>query len=151
MTANKIKTQPLTGLLAGSIPGGQYLPGEYGVAAQIGATYESTRARFSQLFDRLVGGVRAAASLPYLKFTSAKVMPTLYDKPAVIDVKLNALEIVMNSLIDEKSREATGLPPDPQIARQLDSLSKQLDDLAKTPIPRSIIPGKIEVIQEPGR
>lgn len=116
---------------SGALMASHIIPGSQTVSedARIGAAYESTKARFSQMFDRLIGGVRAAASLPYVKFTGTKVLPNFFDDDKTIDFKMQALGIVLNALKDEKRREVTGQPPDPNIGKQLQALGDQLDKL----------------------
>jgi hypothetical protein len=131
MAADQMKNQSGIGLAMGNIPGGQQVGQMLGMTSpEVGALYESTRARFSGLFDKLIGGTRAAASLPYQKFTGGRLLPNMTDTPNVIDTKLKSLEIVTNALIDENYRAVTGAPPDPAINKQLTELGQQLDRIS---------------------
>ena len=97
--------------------------------ARLGSAYESTRTRFATMYDKMVGGLRAASSLPFQKFTQGKLTPSVWDHPDVIDFKMATIDIVVDALKDEKMREATGQPANPIITEKLNTLDGQLMDL----------------------
>lgn len=123
-----MKTGNAALMAAGAIPGAQYLSSN----AEIGAAYDAERYRFSQKLNALTGGMRAAASLPFDRFTAEKLLPDkVKDSEKVIDFKEKSTEIYLMALKDEKIREVTGRPPNPKIKTQLDALADQLEAIKK--------------------
>jgi len=129
--AESLKQANIVGLLAGKIPGGQFLPGEIGDSAQFGAALKSIEFRMSQFFDKRLGGVRAASSLPLIKFTAANTLPGIFDSNEVIDFKILAMRTVIQAMNDEAKRAVTGLPRDPVIDVLLNDIGNTLQKIVR--------------------
>jgi len=136
IVAEKVKASNFIGLKSSAIPGSQFVS----ESAKVGSLYKSVSFRFSQLYDSLIGGVRAAASLPFAQFVSENVLPSFDDANDVIDFKLTALNIVIESLKEEKRREVTGRPPDSKVAAMLEELAINLDKIDRGQLKKSTQP-----------
>lgn len=69
---------------------------------------------FALQWDKLIGGVRAAASPMFLAAMKAR-LPEAWDSPATREQKLKLLEPAVRALQQEKLTSVMGLPPDPRI------------------------------------
>jgi len=128
-----IKTKGLgaaVGLAASQVPGAQILgPEATKLGARVGSAYESTQKRFAIFFDSIKGGVRAAASLPFAKFSAKFLTPGKFEHESVIRIKMRALDIVMLAIRDAIEREVSGRPVDPRIDAEIIKLTAAFERL----------------------
>lgn len=122
--AIKALSEQMKGHNAASLQLGKSTGGNLGAA--VGAKYDTARTRFGPIFDRLLGGTRAAASVPFANMIG-RTLPSFIDSSDVIDFKNSMTQILIDSLKDEKVRAAFGQPVNQETLKRITELGKQLD------------------------
>lgn len=125
MTTEEMKKGNMALMGMHGVPGTQMVSED----ARRGEAYTSAQTIFTQQYDRLVGGMRAAASVPFQKISKENLTPKFSDSIPVIDFKLASTQIIVDAMKDEKRREVTGGAPNPKIAAQLDALNDRLKEV----------------------